>query len=74
MGNCEIYPPLDPLARNRIIVSRIHGLLACPKTDIEELQSGTWATVRYAREIGCPVYLIRADGSIVRDIDPVFAI
>lgn len=66
MGNCEIYPELPPLERNRIIVGRIHGLLAAPATDVEAA-SGTWATVRYAREIGCPVYIIRQDGKLVCD-------
>jgi hypothetical protein len=62
-----IYPELPPLERNRVIVKRIYGLLACPKTDDEELRSGTWATVRYAREAGVPVYLIKQDGLIVAD-------
>lgn len=66
-GNCEIYPDLPPLARNRVIVSRIHGLLAVPRTAEEVIGSGTWATVRYAREIGCPVYIIRQDGKLVCD-------
>jgi hypothetical protein len=72
MGRCELYPELPPLERNRIIVRRIHGLLAAPRTDREELRSGTWATVRYAREIGCPVYVIQQNGAVVRDKDPVF--
>lgn len=67
MGRCEIYPELPPLERNRIIVSRIHGLFAVPRTDREEIRSGTWATVRYAREIGCPVYVVQQSGKIVRD-------
>ena len=53
------------------MVRRIHGLVAVPATD-READSGTWATVRYAREIGCPVYLIQHDGWVVRDVDPVF--
>lgn len=65
-GNCEIYPELPPLERNRNIVNRIHGLLAVPATD-KEANSGTWSTVRYAREIGCPVYVVRQNGRIVRD-------
>ena len=63
----EIYPPLPPLERNRVMVKQIHGLLACPKSDTEELRSGTWSTVRYARAAGVPVYLIRANGKIVPD-------
>lgn len=71
---CIIYPPLPPLERDLVIVGRIDGLLACPRTDIEVSPSGTWATVRYAREAGVPVYLVRSDGRIVRDEDPVFTI
>lgn len=62
-----VYPELPALERNKIIVKRIYGLLACPKTDDEDLRSGTWATVRYAREAGVPVYLIKQDGTIVPD-------
>lgn len=70
--NCEVFERMPPLARDRLMVRLIHGLIACPRTDKEELRSGTWATVRYAREIGLPIYIIRGNGSIVRDIDPVF--
>jgi predicted Rossmann fold nucleotide-binding protein DprA/Smf involved in DNA uptake len=67
IGNLEIYPELPPLERNRVIIRRIHGLLAVPRTDIEETRSGTWATVRYAREIGLPIYVVKQNGQVVRD-------
>lgn len=73
-GHCIIYPPLPPLDRNRVIVSRVQGLLACPQRDEEDWGSGTWATIRYAREAGMPIYLCRSDGRIIRDEDPIFAI
>jgi predicted Rossmann fold nucleotide-binding protein DprA/Smf involved in DNA uptake len=38
-----------------------------PRTDIEETRSGTWATVRYAREIGLPIYVVKQNGQVVRD-------
>lgn len=66
MGNCIIYERMPPLERNRIIVRRIHGLIATPKFFRED-SSGTWATIRYAREIGCPVYIITERGEFVRD-------
>lgn len=64
----RVYDPMPALDRNRVIVKHIHGLIACPQRDTEDWAgSGTWATVRYAREIGCPIYIIRGNGLIVRD-------
>lgn len=51
----EKYPPELYLVRNRKIVDDCDVLLACPKKMEEELRSGTWATIRYARKIGKPV-------------------
>jgi hypothetical protein len=68
VGNLEIYPEADPLERNRNIVCRVHGLVAVPMRYPEDWGSGTWATVREARWIGLPVYVIRPDGRTVRDI------
>lgn len=39
----------DYLTRNQRIVDSCETLFAAPKRDYEELRSGTWATVRYAR-------------------------
>lgn len=41
--------PKPPLDRNRDIVDAADELWVCPKGP-EELRSGTWATVRYARK------------------------
>jgi hypothetical protein len=38
------------LERNKDIINSCDILLACPKTKEEELRSGTWYTIRYARE------------------------
>lgn len=43
-------PPKDYLDRNHDIVNDTMGLIAAPKSDQEELRSGTWATVRYSRK------------------------
>ena len=48
----------DPLKRNREIVAACDVLIAAPLTDKEELRSGTWATVRYARAAGKPVVML----------------
>jgi hypothetical protein len=38
--------------------------VAAPRTPIETLRSGTWATVRYARAYGRPVWIVLPDGSV----------
>jgi hypothetical protein len=53
-------PPLD---RNRDIVDSTDVLFACPKGP-EELRSGTWSTVRYARKQGRPVVIFWPDGTV----------
>lgn len=63
-GRTEVHKPIPPLERNRIIVALSHGLIACPARDVEDWGSGSWATIRYAREIGVPVYVIRGNGEI----------
>lgn len=60
-------PPADYLVRNRAIVNATAALLACPREEEgETLRSGTWATVRYARSAGRPVYIVRPSGRIER--------
>lgn len=41
-----VQPPLE---RNHIIVDRVSVMLAAPKSKVEVLRSGTWATIRYIR-------------------------
>lgn len=49
-GIYEQAKPKKPLNRNRDIVNECDLLIAVPTDpDNEELKSGTWATVRYAR-------------------------
>jgi len=58
---CEsphILPPLDYLIRNINIVRAADILIAAPKTETEELRSGTWSTVRRAREMNRPVIIL----------------
>lgn len=50
------------LDRNRDIVDETYGLIACPK-GMEELRSGTWSTVRYARKLKRPILIIHSDGN-----------
>jgi hypothetical protein len=65
LSGCEAdpVPPANNtsaalLARDRVIANACHILIAAPLTDKEELRSGTWATVRYARQAGKPVVML----------------
>jgi hypothetical protein len=49
-----VLEPKDYIPRNHDIVDASEVLIAAPKTYEEELRSGTWATVRYARKINKP--------------------
>lgn len=42
-------------------------MIATPSSKEEELRSGTWSTVRYARKLRRPVTLIYPDGSVVEE-------
>lgn len=53
-----ILPPKPYLVRNHDIVEAVSVLIAAPRIDEEELRSGTWATVRYARSVGKRVLLL----------------
>jgi hypothetical protein len=54
----------DPLLRNRVIAERCDALLACPAETTEQLRSGTWSTVRYARKAGKLITIIAPDGTV----------
>ena len=47
--------PKPYLERNRDLAAACHILLAAPAQAHEVQRSGTWATVRYARQLGIPV-------------------
>lgn len=60
----ELRDPLPYLARNHKIVDAVQEMLACPGEVMEQLRSGTWATIRYARRVGKPVHVILPDGRV----------
>lgn len=62
----EKKPYLD---RNKDIVKETEELIATPSGFEEELRSGTWSTVRYARKLGRRVTIIWPDGSVRIDGD-----
>lgn len=59
-----VYPPKPYLERNRDIVDSTCALIAAPKEMAETVRSGTWATIRYARKQGKPVWIVWPDGTV----------
>lgn len=62
----ESRQPKPYLARNRNIVDETTNLIAMPKGS-EEVRSGTWSTVRYARSLGRKIAIIYPDGTFVAE-------
>lgn len=56
--------PKHPLERNKDIVNIGDCLIACPQSLNEELRSGTWHAVRYARKENHLIWFVWLDGSI----------
>lgn len=54
----EMRPAKEFLVRNHQIVDEVDVLVAAPQTDEEQLRSGTWATIRYARKEGKMIYML----------------
>ena len=50
--------PAAMLARDRDIANICDVLIAAPRTDKEVLRSGTWATIRYAKQCHKPVIML----------------
>lgn len=58
----EELPPEEYLIRNKIIVNSSNWMIFGPKGYKEELRSGTWSTVRYARKIKKNGFIVWPDG------------
>src|SRR5262245_4866519 len=52
-----IYTEAPYLKRNRNIVAMSDVLIATPHGP-EEVRSGTWATIRYAKQKGIPIHIV----------------
>lgn len=63
----DIRAPKAYLTRNKDIVRETEFLIAAPAETEEQMRSGTWSTVRFARRLGKPVFLILPDGTVRRD-------
>ena len=57
LGDIE-YEEKPYLVRNHDIVDAVDVMFAAPKTMTEELRSGTWATIRYARKKHLNIYIL----------------
>ena len=58
-----VADPAPPLERNKLIVDDCDVLIACPDGP-ERRRSGTWSTVRYARQLKKPGLIIMPDGTM----------
>jgi hypothetical protein len=59
----DLWPEKPYLVRNHDIVDATTILIATPKGP-EELRSGTWATIRYARKQKKHIYIVYPDGVV----------
>lgn len=62
-NSCYVMPSADYLSRDRAIVEQTVGLLALPGGPPRP-KSGTWYTIRYARDQGKPVHICYPDGEV----------
>ena len=53
--------------RNRDIIDACEALIAAPGEADEQLRSGTWSTIRYARKLGRRILIVRPDGTVVEE-------
>lgn len=52
------------LVRNSHMVTVTECLLAAPNSPKEEIRSGTWYTIRYARSMNRSIFIVHPDGSV----------
>jgi hypothetical protein len=52
------WPRMEYLKRNLRIATLCEELVAAPLTRAEELRSGTWSTIRYARKAGKRIHMV----------------
>ena len=50
--------------RNRDLVNASSIMIAAPRLLREEQRSGTWYTIRYARECGKKIFIVYPDGTV----------
>ena len=52
------FPEKPYLERNHDIVDNSDVLIATPKESVEQIRSGTWATIRYAKKLNKPIMIM----------------
>lgn len=60
----EARPAKPYVERDHDIVDETEVLIAMPITTGEIMRSGTWATVRYARKVGRPIFIVSPRGRV----------
>jgi hypothetical protein len=60
----EVLYPKPYMVRDKDIVDGAARMFATPAGTTEELRSGTWATIRYARKKKVPITIIWPDGTV----------
>lgn len=68
-GARHVFLPRQPKERNCDLVNTSDVVIACPKSNAEELRSGTWMTIRYARKQNKPLVIIYPDGNVCIEND-----
>lgn len=64
-ANDLVLPTRTYLKRNLDIVKASELLLGFPKIETEIYRSGTWASIRYARAIQIPIYVVTPSGKVI---------
>lgn len=59
--------PQPYMTRNALIARMCNELIAAPLSDVEQRRSGTWATVRRARDYNRPVTILSRHGGALRE-------
>lgn len=59
-----VHAPRTPLERNRSIIQDSDRMLATPKEDRMVIRSGTWTTIRYARDAKRPLCIVDRFGHV----------
>lgn len=65
--NDVVLPEGEYIERDKDIVNATQGLIACPNTPYETIRSGTWTTVRYARILKRPIWIVTPHGIVQKE-------